>query len=230
MDDKNGIPKSMNRIFDRSIEANDNFQISSMALMLFTIPRPIDLVDVFVVLPGMGEEWRLIQAIQAWDSSLTARYLLITGVYGGEGTYVLNTMERLMAPPFNLKRLDGVVIQPDGLDVHHTGDQTKWIIAQINVLNITSLALCVSPYHLLRAYGTLLKAFGKFNQRQIPIIPMPVVMSPDVIIPETGIDAWEMFHGEVARILKYQEMGDVATYDELKIFISWLWCQPIING
>ena len=63
----------------------------------------------------------------------------------------------------------------------------------------------------------------------IPLIPVPVAISPSELIPESGIDAWASVAGELVRILKYQASGHVATYQELKDYLSWFWANsPLI--
>lgn len=214
----------MDRLIERVVEGGEASDLVAMATLLYGLPRPAGKVDAVVVLPGLGEDWRLIDGIHAWNGSSLARHLMIAGIFDGEKTKVQPTVEYLSGKPFNLERAEGVLIQPHA---HHTKEQAEWVVENVRKHGISSIALFVSPYHLLRAYCTVLKAFIKADH-QVAIIPMPVAVSPSTQIPEVGVDAWTMSSGEVERIIKYQKLDDVATKDELKDYLAWLCSQPIM--
>jgi hypothetical protein len=213
----------MDRLVERLVDGGQLSDVVAMAMLLLGLPRPIEQIDAIAVYPGLGEDWRLFDAIQAWETSKSARHFLIAG-QNDEEAAVKPTLENVTRPPYNLRKLEGVLTQEHAL---HTKEQAQWIVGRIQELRITSLALFVSPYHLVRAYGTLLKACINAGV-QIPLIPMPVAVSPATIVPEIGVDAWKMSHGEVERILKYQELGDVVTAAELKDYLAWQCQQPIL--
>lgn len=217
----------MQRKFSRIMQNDTSSRLVSMAIMLYSLPRPLVSVEGIVVLPGMGEDWRLTRAIEDWNKQTHVSSFLIPGMYQSEESAFLPTLERLSESPYNLRRTDGVVIR---MRAQHTKDQANWIVEQVSELNICSLALYVSPYHLLRSYCTIVKSFETQKVPYIPIIPMPVAVSPSFIIPDTGINAWDMVPGEVARIIEYQSQGDVATIDELAKYLDWLWKQPIVKN
>jgi hypothetical protein len=89
--------------------------------------------------------------------------------------------------------------------------------------DITNIGLLISPYHLLRAYCTLIRSFRNLNSSYVQVVPLPVPVAPDILIPETGVDAWHMAMGEYERIEAYQQKGDVATYCEAREYLTWLW-------
>jgi hypothetical protein len=207
----------MNRIKNRT-ESSD---LISMFIMLYSLPRVIERINAITVLPGLGETWRLTDALKAWENKdYVAKYLLITGHNKREKTWKHLTLYNI-----NIKRQKGVYIESHA---EHTKEQAEWLFEKVKDLKITSLAIYVSPYHLLRAYCTILKTFINHKSSPIPMIPIPVAISPDAIIPEINTDAWNMVSGEVDRIIKYQKKGDVATYDEFKYYLSWLWKQSIV--
>jgi hypothetical protein len=216
----------MDRLVKRLVEADEASVLMSMATLLYGLPRPIDRVDAIAVFPGLGEDWRMIDTIQAWNENENARHLFIAGVYEGEKTKTQHTIEYLSQAPFNLKRKENVHIQQIA---YNTKDQAEWLVEQIRKNNISSFALFISPYYLLRAYCTVLKTFMKADL-QVPIIPVPVAVNPATIIPEIGVNAWEMVHGEKERIIKYQAFHDVATLDELKKYLAWLCEQSVISN
>jgi hypothetical protein len=215
----------MDRLVQRVIEGDEASMLMSMATLLYGLPRPIDRVDAIAVLPGLGESWRIIDGVQAFNDNSSAQHLFIAGINDIEKTKVQPTLKNLSMPPFNLIRTENVHIQENAA---HTKAQAEWLVEQVRANSVKSLALFVSPYHLLRAYCTVLKAFTKAGIT-IPLIPMPVAVNPATIIPETEVDAWTMSNGEKERIIKYQALDDVATHQELKDFMAWLCQQPILT-
>jgi len=215
----------MERLIERAVDEDLTSRLVAMALMVYSLPRPVGDVDAILVLPGQGEDWRLTAAIKAWNTDLNVKYLLVAGSYSGEKTWFEPTLENLSVEPYNLTRREGVVIHPHA---HHTKEQAAWISEIVRELDINSLALVVSPYHLLRAYLTILETLLASGQ-EVAMVPMPAPVAPHVPIPETGFTAWQLVSGEVARINKYQQMGDVATYEQLQAYLEWLWDHPILK-
>lgn len=221
---------------DRLVEASESTLLGSMAVMLYSVPQEAARrVDAIAVYPGLGEYWRVTSAVNAWDDSNSrARSLLVAGVFydgetldpltGGEASGPI-TVERLQQEPTNLQRTDGVCIQQNA---RHTREQADWLIGRVSEKNTASVALHVSPYHLLRAYLTTVKAFARNGVDPVPIIPVPVRVAPSMVIPETGNTGWGSFPGEAARIERYQESGDIANHEQLRRYIDWLWEQPIV--
>jgi hypothetical protein len=212
----------------RIMDENPTGEMASMAMMLYTVPRAIDRVDAVAVLPGLGERWRLDDATAAYDNNPQARRLLITGINGNELTFEQPTPD-ILREKYGMQREDGIRIQQGAL---HTKAQAEWLAATVEEEGVESMGLFISPYHLLRGSLTTLKAFIRHDVR-IPIIPMPVHIAPSETIPEMaakGIprDAWGMLPAETARITEYQAKGDVATADELREYINWMWTQPIL--
>ena len=217
----------MDRQVERIVDRDNSADVCAMAMMLYSLPRPIERVDGMAVMPGLGEVWRLADAVKAWERSKTARSLIVASTYREEKTQIQPTLENMSQPPVNLRKTEGVHIQDHA---HHTKEQVDWLVGKVAELELKSLALFVSPFHMLRAYCTLLKAFDRAQQPMIPIIPMLVAVAPDTVIPETGVDAWGMVAGEIKRIAVYQDQGDVATYEELRDYLTWLWQQPLLTS
>lgn len=190
----------------------------STVIMLFSLPHLELSVDTLVVMPGQGETLRVKQAIQEWEKG-SAKHLLIAGIYDKEKTFVALDIKELQKN-FGLKRVEGV---HTAIHASNTKEQAEWIVRKVQETHSKSVALFNAPYHMLRAYSTVLKAFIVHKVPRIPLIPVPVSISPDKRIPEVGINAWDMIPGEMERIRIYQEKGDVATYSELKDYLSWVW-------
>ena len=217
-------------MLDRVVEGKISDVAAAMTMMLFSLPRAEARADAIVVMPGLGEWWRLTHAIRLWESGTSrARHLLIAGHNQREKTAIPLTLDRLGESPFHLKKSRGVIAE---VHAERSRGQAEWIFRQVQELHISSCALFVSNYHLLRAYCTLLKTFSRHGLL-IPVIPAPICISPDTFVPETGVAAWEMVQGELNRLVLYQAKGDVATYQELRQYLTWLWEQadfPLTEG
>jgi hypothetical protein len=204
----------------RIIAENSAYELAIMTMMIYSLPIKLNEVDCLAVFPGMGEEWRMADAIKIWNENKNIKTLLIGGVYKGEITYEQITLETLRTMQAPLKRERGVIFQGSASQTNH---QTDWVVEQVVERKISNVGLLISPYHLLRAYCTLIRSFENLNVPYVRVIPIPVLIAPAVTIPETGVDAWRMAMGEYERIMTYQQKGDVASYEEVKKYLNWLW-------
>ncbi|RLK25901.1 DUF218 domain-containing protein [Micromonospora sp. M71_S20] len=192
--------------------------VKALTAILTLPPSAADRVDALVVATGQGEQWRLSHAIRSWETNPGLRHLLVTNGNPAEETYVELTLDHLRG--LGLRRCEGVCLQ--ATPAPHTGRQAAWIADQAQGLGLASLALAVSPYHLPRAYLTVLKALDRKSLR-LPVIPVPVAVSPDTPVPETGATAYDLVPGEVKRILTYMDEDQIATLGELQQYLRWLW-------
>jgi uncharacterized SAM-binding protein YcdF (DUF218 family) len=192
--------------------------MASVVAILTVPPLAVSHLDALAVPIGQGEEWRLHHAIRVWESEPGIRFFLVANGNPAEATYAdmtLNYLHRL-----GLRRLDGVRVQQQ--PAPNTALQAAWIAERVLELGIRSFALTVSPYHLPRAYLTVLKALTERGIR-IPMIPAPVHVPPHLKVPETGATAYDLLPGEMQRILMYTDNGWVATPEELRAYLVWLW-------
>lgn len=188
---------------------------------LNTVPQEWALrTDALWVLPGQGEVERTQHAIRTWQSQCDAKQLVLAGSYRGERTWEQPTMEQLLEPPFNLKRTQNVHLLGDVLN---TAEQAEQMIAHVVDHRLRSIALHAPAYHLPRAVMTFLQALIRHDMEQFLIVPVPVDMAPHKISPETGQNSRQFIVGEVERIAKYQEKGDVASNDATWDYIGQLW-------
>ncbi|MFI2712923.1 ElyC/SanA/YdcF family protein [Micromonospora sp. NPDC018662] len=189
--------------------------------MVLTLPgRAAERVDALVVPTGQGEDWRLTDAIRAWEAGPALRHLLVASTNRAERTYRPLTLDRLRS--LGLRRVDGVVLQAE--PATDTGRQAAWIADRVGALGIGSMALVVSPYHLVRAYLTVLRACDEAGLR-VPMVPLPVAVAPDAPVPETGASGYDLVAGEVGRLLHYPDQGWIATPDRLRDYLRWLWAE-----
>ncbi|HSW81522.1 MAG TPA: hypothetical protein VLG40_03935 [Candidatus Saccharimonas sp.] len=218
----------MKRLVSRLVPHTQTSRTFSTALFLYSLPVHVrNKVDAIAVLPGQGEEFRVIRVAQAFEQHPTARHFFITGSNPIERTWRdYNNHAVLTAPPFNLSSMTGVIPQPTA---EHTKEQMDWLVNLIEPFGITSLALYVTNYHCYRAFCTLLAAFRRNKVEWIPIIPVPLWAPPNGIVPEENFSFWAAAAGEAARIFKYRKMGDVATNKELREYLEWLSNHPIMS-
>jgi hypothetical protein len=188
-------------------------EVSTALMVVLSLPQAAaDRVDALVVATGQGEQWRLTEAIRRWEANPGLRLLLVANGNPAEATYTELSTGYLRG--LGLRRLDGVHVQPE--PAPNTGLQAAWIVDRVRALGITSLAVTVSAYHLLRVYLTVLRAMDGDGIR-IPLIPVPAAVAPEALVPETGATAYDLAAGEVDRILTYADRGWVATPAELRV-------------
>lgn len=181
-----------------------------------------DRVDALAVPTGQGEEWRLTHAIDRWQARPEINHLLVANGNPREATYRELTLPYLR--DLGLSRLDGVLLQTG--PAPHTGLQAAWIADRVGELGITSLGLTVSPYHLPRVYLTVLRALDERGLR-IALVPDPVTVPPHTAVPETHATAYDLLPGEAARIVRYADSGWLASLDDLKRYLRWLWSEHV---
>ena len=213
-----------NRLRERDAQG----ELLSIAVFSLSLPQKLGLeVDALCTFTGQGEDVRVVQPTKEyWENAQTKnRFFLVPGHHKAERHWRDMTPEVLVGEPFNLKRLEGMIVTPPLVT---TKDQAEWIVAKIQELGITSLGVVSSPFHLLRAYLTVLGQM-KIAGVQIPVIPVPVYIAPHTLVPEQKVEAWDMMQGEVERISAYQKKGDLASYGDLKEYLCWLWGQPLLS-
>jgi len=214
----------------RLTDMNAISHIATLIIQVLTIPinnfKPDALATITT---GMGEKERIIAPVQAWNTNdyPSAQYLLIAGANDQEKYYDEIGFDHLVDPPYNLSRLTArVICQPR--DQHkdlNTKGQMEWLVRVASQLGINCMLLYAPPYHITRAYLTLLKVVLKTNASLI-VAPKPLEVPPSTITSEMGVQVREMIPGEIRRIQEYQNKGDVATLEELEYYIDTI--TPII--
>lgn len=185
---------------------------------ILTLPRSAEGVDALAVLTGKGEHWRLTHGVRAWEADPGLRHLLIAEGNPAERTYPSLDPDALHAA--GLRRVEGVCVQP--MPAPNTGLQAQWVADRVEALGIGGLGLVVSPYHLPRAYLTVLKALLQRGLR-IPLLPVPAAVPLHEPVPESGRTAYELLPGEIERIVAYTDRGWLASLPELQEYLHWLW-------
>jgi hypothetical protein len=211
------------RLVPRLVESNENSQLFTITHSILTFPVSYSQFESLAVMPGLGEDSRVIKAIRIWEDNPHLRYLLVCGTNKSEVIQSQLSLDRLKEEPFLLRRVESVLTQVEAV---HTREQTDWIIKHVETNNLTSLGLVVSHWHMTRAYLAILKSMLNAGV-QIPIFPIVVSSSPETVIPEMKAKIKDLSAGEAERIKKYQEIGQIAYFDELMQYLEWLWSQDI---
>lgn len=218
----------MNAI-ERLREQTELGKLLSLALFSYSLPREsVHDADALCVFPGLGEDDRVIYpADKYWNENNTqSRFLLVAGHNKAEAMWEKLSRDRLSKPPYNVRRLEHVIVEEHA---PNTKAQADWLCSKIRELSITSCVLCATPFHLLRAYLTTLASFNATGLR-IPLVPLPVPRAPGSIVPELRTDAWTLVQGELDRIELYQGKGDIISYEGFRTYLDWLWDQPIVKN
>ncbi len=213
----------------RVVEQDSASRTLTMAVMLYSIPNSAQKIcETVAVFPGLGESWRVIDAIRIYKTNQPKmKNLLVAGHNPTEEFYEdFRDGKNLLVSPYDLSSTDGLVITSHAT---HTKEQCEWVCDTMRHHDLTSIVLTASPYHLLRAYLTLLKTFLNRGEKLPLIIPVPTIIAPATIIPETKVDAWTMVPGELARINTYQPKGDVATFEEFQKYLNEVVWEKLTN-
>jgi len=197
--------------------------IASLAIQILSIRVPAYFIpDALVATAGMDETEAISLPIEVWQKSV-AEYFLVAGMNIRERKYHPITIEELKKSPYNLIRTENVYTKES---CSNTPDQTDWIIDQAIELGVSKLFFYARPYHIVRAYLTLLKSWIKSRGNLIIMIPVPLAIPPNAIVPAVVAPARSLIPGEIEKILSYQEKGDVATIEELEKYLDVI--APII--
>lgn len=204
-------------------------ELMAAVVAILTVPAVAgDRVDALAVPVGQGEQWRLSAVIERWESNRAIRRLLVTNGNPAEQTFREVTPEYLRE--LGLRRLDGVHIQRE--PAPNTAIQAAWIADRVEEFDLGAVGVVVSAYHLPRVYLTVLKEFIK-RGRPVPLVPLPVQLSPLYPSPETGTNQLDLVPGEALRMLRYADLGWIASPDELRVYLDWLWRRhrsPTVTG
>lgn len=203
----------------RIVEADVNSLPFTAAHSILSLPRRAASVTSIAVLPGVGEDIRLQTAIKLWESDKRFTRLFVAGTTEQEQKTSTITIEGLSRQPYNLHKTEGVITQ---VSADHTRAQTDWLIDRIQEEKVKSVVLCVSHWHMTRAYMALLKSLLNAGVR-IPVIPYAIGTPPDALVPEIGRSVQDLSAGEAQRISTYSANGQIANEAELRDYLQWLW-------
>jgi hypothetical protein len=128
------------------------------SLATHVLSLPISLIDANtarVVMAGEGEDWRIQHGVD--DYNERGGRLLIAPNNTRENTSKPLTLE-ILQESFGLKLRDpeSVIV---GIHAEHTREQAEWFYQHHRKYSFESATIYASPYHVVRAYLTVLKYF-----------------------------------------------------------------------
>lgn len=207
----------MEPVLSRRVDHTHESQLFARPEMLAAWVRLAPKVEAVCALPGMGEWWRVSEAVRLREKNQILHLWLAHGHDPREKDVDLS-LEILQRPPYGLTIAKGLVV---GDFCANTKDQGEFTLALVRVNQVKSVALVVSDYHWCRAYLTVLKVFLRAEAKDALLVPFPVMCPPGDSIPESGLSPWDSVPGETKRVQAYEAKGDVATHDELKDYLSY---------
>ena len=114
-----------------------------------------------------------------------------------------------------------IVEDPDSRNTH---DQAEWLAGFMQERDLESVTLVASPYHMPRAYLTVLQSLKNRDMTEdVLVLPLPAGQTEWWGCPD-GLDVTRMdlFPGELAKIDEYGAKGHVASYaDGLEYLRFW---------
>ena len=210
---------------ERIIDAEPGVEFGVMTAMILSIPQKVEDVEAIIIFPGMGETWLITDPVKRLENGAAATLLIMAGQNPEEKYFECRDEARLRdhyGVPANIHILAQI-------RARHTKEQANWIAEQLKERGVATAALSVSPFHITRAYLTVLASLYTLDlEKQVVLIPAPVRINPSQVTPETGANAWDMCPAEWPRIADYQKKGDVASLEQLKQYLDWLWRQQIL--
>lgn len=175
--------------------------IIALLPLLWEVKNP----EAILCFTGEGERHRVPHAVELWQYT-NARYLLIAGnseevieKYGGYD-------KRSIKEEFGISD-PGVIVQTLS---KNTLTQAIWFLEELGKLKSIDRVVIVSAwYHIPRCFLSFLR--WACNRYLISLsYPLPNLKHELVLLP-----------GEMDRIQKYQEKGDIATLDDLLAYLKF---------
>lgn len=185
----------------------------------FTTHNRIHARDTsLLILPGPRDHnYREAEGIRLWKmwrAEGLVRHLLVAG-----------TSEM---PPLTRENVTDLCGEDPGDCLHfvqkarHTPDQMEWTLNIADNIGLGHLIISTAAYHLPRGFLTALKTMAGRGMRLV--LSAAPVYDPD----DPSRDFVGFLHtggiglqGEVERIVKYQEAGQVATIEEYLTYLKW---------
>lgn len=201
---------------ERVLKKTKYSDLFALCISLFSL-RKLEVCDTLAILPGQGQHQRYSDGISEWNTNPNLKHLLIAAENTNE-KHAFNLSTENLIHNFGLE-LKGTISL--GVHANHTLDQAVWLCENLSKVESRGCFLYTAPFFLPRAFATVVKQ-ALMHKIKIPIIPVPVHIAPHESVPETMVQGWDMFPGEVERIFKYQIKGDVASFSEIKSYIDWI--------
>lgn len=167
-----------------------------------------------VVLPGQ-QDYRITRVLQGvWPQR--GRYLWVAGTRGDPSIEREDIFGRIYLKNREPRRNNFIEIQGWA---DNTPSQMRWVCKMAKkYTDVNDILITTAAYHLPRCVLTLVKELS-LEGAKILITPLPLAgFSGDSFARNSNQD----FTREIAKILKYQQAGHVASLDEWKMYFDWM--------
>lgn len=211
----------MDRYIDRVIPATEADELVALAAMLYGFPtrQYMHRMDSLAVFPGYVD-LSVEEAAAVFVHHERLKHFYVCGVHPNTPYHTPFTKERLGNAPFRVPINRSIVTQLNAL---HTRDQTEWLVSEIQSRGDRMVAVMVYPFHLLRAFSTLVHTIQTRNHYDTMVFPIPTPIDPRRTFPEINADAWELMPGEIRRIHCYRTHNWVASFERMQAYIKKMW-------
>lgn len=198
-------------------------RLSSAAISILSIPQTLNCIGLYIQ-PGFERHHCFKTGAELWNTGGSTT-LLIAGQNKNESVeHIYTTVS--FHETFGAQIRTGRIFSQG--EAYNTKEQAVWLVQMVQQLRLPSVGIIAPAFHMTRAYLTILAQCEKQGVR-IPLIPLPTKMSYMKKIPLPEANQWELTSAELQRITRYQETGDVASFEKLQEYLVWLWDQPILN-
>jgi len=192
----------------RKMEFDARSEIAAVVMTILGIR--LQRADGIALFTGEGERHRVLHGVNLWNRDY-GRLFLVTGDSEQTSRSFGETTKKEITDLCHVEENCPEIFKQERAD--HTGEQANWVAGLAVENQVESLIVTASLYHLPRVFLTLLKCLQRKNQK-ILLIPSPAR-------PVQFSREWLLIPGEVERIVRYQEKGDVATAQELYSHLLW---------
>lgn len=207
----------MNRIFQATVYD----KLIALAGMLYGFPTRSHMYRMhsLAVFPGYVDRV-VTEAAALFVQHERLQRFFVNGVEPSVPFYVPLTEERLRDAPFRVPHTRQIITQ---VFAKHTKDQTDWLADRLIEHNETSVAVVIYPFHLLRAFSTLVRSLEERNRLDILVFPVVAQISPEDPFVELEADGWTLMPGEIRRIFEYRRQNGVASFETMQRYLHSLW-------
>lgn len=170
------------------VHTHSDRRMAAAALLgkrIFELPRRIELVSAFAIIPGINENASAQQGAAAWeerDPDSPTQHLLCANPVGGLSPSIALSLGDLVNSDSVLRQKESAPTQ---------ADQTGWVAAIIRAKLIDSVAFFAPEEVLLPILGLLIKDLV-LQGLWVPVVPVPVNTTQNVrtaagVMPEAGL-------------------------------------------
>ncbi|GAC1371850.1 MAG: hypothetical protein NVSMB39_5930 [Candidatus Saccharimonadales bacterium] len=216
----------------RVSEPTRESQYTALTMEILLTKWNVAAVDAIAPLSGMDDLERFEFPIEEYYNQNVGCWLIVGRAVHDEISFHALDLIGLQEH-CGLTRTEGVVTE---ISATNTANQIDWVMKQAYARGATSIALCSSPYHIVRCFATAIQWFHKNPKLgPIPVVPM-WAGSLNKLVPEMAkkgeqVTGHQMVAGEILRFFKYSselddfgnpQEPDVANYDKVMKYMEWM--------